>query len=148
MSKIDRIIELLESIESKLSHEKKTKVSRKKKTENEDKIDIWSAYSEEFIRRWKVAPERNAMINGMFANIQKRVSASDIEALVRFYVNQNDAFYLREMHHPRCLVKDCEILLTRMKSKMVITNSKAREIEKQAENANESARYLQNKYGV
>lgn len=143
MTKIDRIIELLESISEKLDSKPKTK---KRGSKNKVDDQFWPSYAKAFENRYKVSPERNAMINGMISSLKKRVSAADLEILAEFYLSQNDSWYLREMHHIRCLVKDCEILLIRMKSKIVITSSKAKEIEKHSDNMNESQRYLQNKY--
>lgn len=142
MNKIDRIIELLESIDSKLG----TKQKRKTKTIGENDDSFWPTYCESFRAKYKVEPERNAMINGMISSIKKRVSSDDLQNLIVFFLQQNDSWYLREMHHVRCLVKDCELLLTRMKSKVFISKSKANEIERQSDNLNESQRFLQNKY--
>ncbi len=146
MNKIDRIIELLESIDNKLGSTKTKRVTKKKEVVEGDD-NFWEEYKNAFSTRYKVLPQRNAMINGMIAGIKKRVSADEIAQLCNFFINQNDSWYLREMHHIRCLVKDCEMLLTRMKSKVVITSSKAREMERTSDNINESQRFLESKYG-
>lgn len=146
MNKIDRIIELLESIDQKLGSTKIKRVTKKKEV-TEEKDGFWEEYKNAFFSRYKVLPERNAMINGMINGIRKRVSTNEIGDLVKFFISQNDAWYLREMHHIRCLVKDCEMLLTRMKSKVVITSGKAREMERTSDNINESQRFLESKYG-
>lgn len=151
-NKIDRIIELLESIESKLSASSEKKKRRVMKDPEHPKQDsrsgiFWKAYSEAYFQKYGVNPERNAMINGMIRNICARISIDDLAELGSAYLKQNDAWYLREMHHVRCLVKDCEILLTRMKSKVVMTSGKAQEMERAATNFSEAKSYLEKKHG-
>jgi hypothetical protein len=152
-NKIDRIIELLESIDQKLSsssEKKKRKTPKERSHPNEESRSgiFWKSYSNAYFEKYKVQPERNAMINGMVANICNRVPIEDLESLGSAYLKQNDSWYLREMHHVRCLVKDCEILLTRMKSKVVMTIGKAQETERAAMNFNEAKSYLEKKHGA
>ena len=133
--KLDRIIELLESIDRKLSDKPK------RKSEGKGTL-IRDSYEEFFRQRYNQDPVRNKMVNGMFAGISARVPEEDYRSLVEFFFRQTDSWYLREMHHPRCLLKDCEILLTRMKTGLVMTGSKARMIEKTADNLKVAQDYL------
>lgn len=146
MNKLDEIIELLKSIDQKLSS--KPRKTRVQKIDIDSPVNIlWEAYRKAYLGKWTVEPARNAMINGMLANISKRVPQDIAPKLVQFYLDQNDSWYLREMHHIRCLAKDCEMLLTRMRSHLVITNSKALEMEKISTNAAQSKEFLERKYG-
>lgn len=148
MNKIDRIIELLESIDSKLKGyevKKNKKVIKKDPIEKESSIAFWNNYSKYYELRWKVEPSRNAMINSMIKNICSRIPEEDHQKLIHFFITQNDQWYLKEMHHLRCLLKDCEMLLTRMKSGFVITQGKARVMENASDNLTEAQIYLQNK---
>lgn len=149
MNKINKIIELLESIDAKLSEKK---VQKKKRvsdfSEETPSGRIWSKYVEWYKIKYKgVEPVRNSFVNASIKTFVSRVPEENHLHLVHFFINQNDAWYLREMHHIKCLVKDCEMLLTRMKSKVVITSGKAREMERVSDNINESQRFLENKYG-
>lgn len=136
--KLDTIIGLLQQ----LVKEKKPKEKKPKETSQ-----IWNVYERYYELRWKVKPTRNAMINGMLANVAKRIPADDLEPLIKFYLSQNDAWYLREMHHPKCLVANCENLLTRMKNGIVITQSKAQEMSRLSDNLSTAQNYLKNKHG-
>lgn len=148
MSKLDEIIDILKRIEAKLP-DKPQKRERKSKIidVNSPTNIIWEAYRQAYLGKWTVEPERNAMINTLILNISRRIPMETAPELVHFFLQQNDSWYLREMHHIRCLAKDCEMLLTRMKTNRIITNSKAREMEKISTNASASKEYLEAKYG-
>lgn len=145
MNKLDRIIELLESIDKKLTTSNVRKQATKRKDSEE--ISTWSIYCDSFKNRYTFEPVRNSMMNSMLAGVKKRVPESDLKELIEFFVSQNDQWYLREMHHPRCLLKDCEMLMTRMKTKIVMTSSKARMMEQASQNADESKKFIMAKYG-
>lgn len=144
MDRLDKIIELLESINEKLEA-KKSKQKNKKSDTSLLTLGFWEYYSVLYQARWNAIPTRNAMINGMISNICKRIPKEDHEDLIIFFLKQTDAWYLREMHHVRCLQKDCEMLLTRLRSGNVITTSKARTMESASDNLTEAQTYLQNK---
>lgn len=121
--------------------------SPKKKKDAVSIVELRDAYERLYEARWKQKPARNATTNGMLATIARRIPAEHHAALGEFFIRQNDAFYLRDMHHLRWLVRDCETLLTRMQTGVVITKSKADEISRTSANAQASANYLRQKHG-
>lgn len=137
------ILEVLKRIEDSIGGGKEPK---KKKEPNPSSQLAWNCYHARYLERYKVAPTRNAMVNGMISGLCKRVPKEEIEALIQFYLRQSDAFYLQNYHSIKCLLADCEKLLTRMRSGIVITSSKARETEKLSQNINESKEFLSRKY--
>lgn len=142
---IGDVLEALLRIEHLLANQF-TRPGRKRPTTSPSAV-LRATYSEAFQERWGVSATWNASINGMLAQVAQRIPADDHEALVRFFMAQNDAWYLRDMHHVRCLMKDCEMLLTRMRSGVVITPGKAKQIEQAAANADASRAYLERKHG-
>ncbi len=147
MEDLKRIIQLLESIDEKLGSNKKKRKSPDYPSETTPSGIFWKHYARYYELRWKVDPARNAMVNGMIRNIIVRIPQEDHQRLIHFFINQNDSWYLKEMHHLRCLLKDCEMLLTRMKSGAVITTGKARMMENASDNLNEAEKFMQKKRG-
>jgi len=149
-SKLDRIIGQLDEVIDllRVANEEKAKRKTKPKADQTPSIaTFWELYSIAYEWRYKVPPTRNAMVNGLCASISKRVPAETYKELIGFFIRQNDAWYLREGHHLRCLVKDCETLLTRMKTGTVMTSGKAKQIEQQSDSADASRAFLTKKYG-
>lgn len=125
-----------------------TKVTQKAKAE--DKVStsvLWAAYSDTFEKRYKVKPERNASVNGMISQVVKRVPAAEHAALAEFFVRQNDWQFTKQMHSPKALLSNVEMLLTRMRSGVVITDSKARQLENAQTNAQAARDYRERKHG-
>lgn len=142
MSELSEILSCLQRIEKLLGAKKETK----KKELNPSNQLAWSCYHARYLERYKVEPTRNAMVNGMISGLVKRVPKEEMESLIEFYLRQSDAWYLQNYHSIKCLLADCEKLLTRMRSGIVITSSKARETEKLSQNINESREFLDRKY--
>lgn len=139
----EKVLDLLTQIRDALATKPK-----KKKGETVDTSELWNGYREAFLLRYKnTEPNRNARVNAMFAHVAKRIPKENYYEFGGFYVNQSDAVYLRAMHDPQLMLRDCETLLTRMKTGVVVTHEGARKIEQQITSANSSRNYLERKYG-
>ena len=138
--KLDKIIELLEI----LTDQKKPK--KKKMEIKSEGSEVWDLYFQYYHQRWTVPPLRNVVVNSLLKAFSQRIPREEWESLMQFYFKQSDHWYLKEMHHPRCLVQHCEMLLTRMRTGVVITSSKAHSMEKLSDNLNASQDYLRNKH--
>lgn len=141
---IDDVVAVLLRIESLLQ----TKATQKANAT--DKVStsvLWESFSKTFELRYKVKPDRNASVNGMMSQIAKRVPAADHAAFAEFFVRQNDAWFLQQMHSPKCLLQNVEMLLTRMRSGVVITVGKARQLEQAQTNADAARLYREGKHG-
>lgn len=149
MGTMDEILAALLRIELLLTNQPGSGTKRKpaKKNELTPASVLWSEYARIHEEMYGVPAPRNASINGMLATVARRVPEADLALLVQFFFRQTDAWYLREMHHVRCLVRDCEMLLTRMRSGVVITPGKAKQIEQTMANADASRAYLEGKHG-
>lgn len=143
-NRIEEILSVLLRIEKLLAGREEPK---RKKADAVSTAVLWQAYSANFIARYRVEPERNASVNGVLAQVAKRVPAADHGALMAFFVRQNDAWYLKQMHSPKCLLQDVEMLLTRMRSGLVITDSKARQLEQAQSNAQAAQDFRERKRG-
>jgi len=135
-----KILATLERIEQHLADKPKRSKSKPGSSVLAD------AYKEAFRSRYPVEPVRNASTAGMLSAVAKRIPQEDHAAIAHFFIKQNDAWYIREMHHPRCLLKDCENLLTRMKSGLNITPGKAQMISRAAENSEALESYRRGKW--
>lgn len=72
----------------------------------------WQSYRDAFIRRWQTEPIRNAMVNGQLSNLIARVGRESAPDLLAFYVQSNEAYYVRQRHSIGIALKDCEKLMT------------------------------------
>lgn len=69
------------------------------------------------------------MVNGQIKNLVNRVGAEDAPRLVKFYLSLNDPFYVRTLHPVGPMLKDCETLMTRMRTGVQITErSRAQQV--------------------
>lgn len=97
---------------------------------------VWDAYSRAYQARYRTDPVRNAMINGQLGNLVKRLGAEDAPLVAAFFVQHNDAFYVRTMHPVGILLKDAEKLRTEWATGRRVLGSQARETERMAHNQN------------
>lgn len=66
--------------------------------------------------------------------------------VVIFYLEQRDQFYIRNTHHLRFCLQDCETLATKMKSGLSLTARGARKVETMSHNAKMTEDYLAEKH--
>lgn len=90
----------------------------------------WTAYESAFLDRYGTEPVRNAKVNGMLANLVKRIGEEDAPHVARYYVGHNDSFYVRRMHSVDMLLNSCESLHAQWKTGREITHRKAQEVER------------------
>lgn len=110
-------------------------------------VMVWAAYHDAFVTRHGTEPKRNAMTNAQAAGIARRLGVDDGMDVVRFYVAQNDAFYLKAMHPLSLCLKDAEGLYTKMKSGKTLTTKAAQKVESASATLGASQSYLARKHG-
>lgn len=92
-------------------------------------VEIWAAYSAAYLDLYGTAPVRNASTNGQCAQIGARIGGEAPE-VARWFVGHPDAYYVREAHSLRCLLRDCEKLRMQWATGRVATGREARETER------------------
>lgn len=88
---------------------------------------VWNAYSEEYSRRYRVAPTRNAKVNGQIAQFVKRVPAEEAVSIVRFYVRHPKTFYVQKLHEFGLCLADAEALRTQFLAGGAVTDGMIKE---------------------
>lgn len=91
--------------------------------------DVWNAYRDAFVSRYKTEPVRNKTVNSQIKNLVGRLGTEAVD-VVKFYLSHNDAFYVRK-HHPigLCLT-DAEGLRAQWATGRKVTGNTARQAEK------------------
>jgi len=92
---------------------------------------VWEAYAEAYERRWGHPPVRNARANALTKQLVTRLGSEASEHLVRFYVQHNEPFYLRNTHDLQYCVKNCDTLFTQMRRGEQITRKVVESAEKE-----------------
>lgn len=87
----------------------------------------WDAYSHAYRERYHVDPVRNAKVNGMLANLVKRLGASEAPLVAAFYLLHQGRNYVLKMHSVDLLVNDCEKLRTEWATRTQMTATKAQQ---------------------
>jgi hypothetical protein len=115
--------------ERKELKELKRSSSEVTKTDQDLNKKIWESYRESYFQRYKVEPVRNASVNAKISQLGKRVGDDALE-IVKFYLQHNDGFYLKNLHSIGLCLKDCESLHTQWKRGRAITGSTIKSFEK------------------
>lgn len=103
---------------------------------------VWSSYLLEFKKRYGVEPKRNATVNSQISNLIKRLGEEHAVEVVRFFVNHNDRWYVRQGHSIGLCLKDCEKLFMEWSSGKKVTSVTAASIESMDHNASVVSNYL------
>lgn len=82
----------------------------------------WQAYADAYHCRYGVTPVRNATVNGQLARLVGLVGA-DLPQLARFYVQHDNAFYVRCQHSIGALLKDYSGLYTQLHRNVTVTEN-------------------------
>lgn len=98
-----------------------------KKTASETS-QVWDAYEEEYNKRYRSKPVRNATVNSQIKAMVARIGKDAVE-VVKFYVRHNDSFYVRKCHPIGMCLKDAESLYTQWVRNVTITGNDARQVE-------------------
>lgn len=72
----------------------------------------WKAYAAAYEARYGIAPKSNATTNTQTLNLIKRIGADEAPLVAAWYVQHNDAYYVRRGHVIGALLADCEKLRT------------------------------------
>lgn len=77
-------------------------------------VETWEAYSAAYTARYRVAPVRNATVNGQLSQLVARLGAEEAPKVAAFYVSVegNNGFYARAKHPVPLLLRDAEALRT------------------------------------
>lgn len=108
----------------------------------------WEAYCAAFVKRYGVAPVRNAKVNRNVVDFVKRLGGS-APAVAEFYVSHSGGYYVRCSHEFGPLLRDAEGLHTQWSTGRRMTNTTARQVDQTAANAVAAASamdLLQRKY--
>jgi len=110
----------------------------------------WEAYSDSYFNRYGAEPVRNAKVNGLIAQLVKRLGAEEAPHVAFYFVTINDAFYLRTLHDLGNLVAKCEAIRTQWATGKQMTGTTARQLENTQSNisAAEEAKRLMREGGI
>jgi hypothetical protein len=85
----------------------------------------WDAYSAAYLQRYSVNPVRNAKVNGMLANLVKRLGATESPLVAAWYLTHQGRNYVMKLHSVDLLVMDCEKLRTEWATSTQMTATRA-----------------------
>lgn len=91
--------------------------------------EIWQAYKEAYLQRYKVEPIRNAAVNSKISQLAKRLGQHGPD-VVKFFLTHNDQYYLKTTHAIGGCLTNAESLLTQMLRGKAVTGLDARSAEK------------------
>ncbi len=141
-TQLSDLCDRIKSMERRLDAlEKKPKA----KAQTESNRTLWATFCIAHTGRYGFEPVRNAKVNKNISELNKRVGLDTACKLVEYYLKQNDAYYLRRYHNISVLLADCESMVTRMKTGMVITGRQANQIELVSTNLNQSEIFMRGK---
>lgn len=92
----------------------------------------WQAYEEEYERRYRVKPTRNAKVMGQVTQFCKRVPAAEAPSIVRFFLSHPKSFYVQKLHEFGLCLADAESLRTQFLAQTTVTDSMLSEYRRRA----------------
>jgi len=92
----------------------------------------WTAYSDEYQRRYGVLPIRNAKVNSCLKSFMSRVPEKEAPDIASFYVRHPGAYYVSRGHPVELLLRDAEKLRTEWASNKTITQKQAQQSDGRA----------------
>ena len=107
--------------------DQKTQVKslRSKKKQASESGEVWGKYCNAFFARYGTEPVRNATVNSQMAAFVKRVGMASAPAIVEFYLQHPDRWYVKNMHSVGLLLRDAEKLYAEWKTGNAITHGGA-----------------------
>jgi hypothetical protein len=96
--------------------------------------ETWRQYSTAYFDRYKTEPVRNAKVNGQVKQFVKRLGFTESPFVAAFYVQSNTAYYVQRGHSFDGLLADAEKLRTEWATGNVMTQTRARQIDKSQAN--------------
>lgn len=94
---------------------------------------IWKAYEEAFVTRYKQKPDRNAKANAAAKKILDSIGEAEGIELVKFYLTHTDGLYLKSMHELSVCAMHIHALTIQRRKGIKFTSSDVRRFEKEAE---------------
>lgn len=94
---------------------------------------IWKAYEEAFVVRYKEKPTRNAKANTAAKKILDSIGEEEGVELVKFYLTHTDSLYLKSMHELSVCAMHVHALTIQRRKGIKFTSSDVRRFEKEAE---------------
>jgi len=120
--------------EAKAETNSKAVTKAKKEKDPAPTSTTWDAYAQAYLQRYKVAPVRNARVNGQLSQYVARVGAEEAPQVAAFYVTHNNTFYVTKGHPIGLLLADAEKLRTEWATNTQITTTKARQADRKQNN--------------
>jgi len=94
--------------------------------------ETWQAYEEEYQKRYRVKPTRNAKVMGQVAQFCKRVPAAEAPSIVRYFLSHPKTFYVQKLHEFGLCLADAESLRTQFLAGGTVTDSMLSEYRRRA----------------
>lgn len=111
--------------------------ARREKSDVEAKTTpVWAAYSGAYFERYGTEPTRNAKVNGMLADILRRVPQEEAPQIAAFYVKSDRGLYTSAGHCVDLLDRDIEKLRTDWIRGHTPTDTEARQGDRTAATGN------------
>jgi hypothetical protein len=117
LSKLDRIIELLE-----------TKTGKPKPKPSQGGSLVWEEYCSAFHSKYLEKPIRNARANALCVQLVARLG-EEAPSVASFFLKHTDQIYIRSKHDLSLLVRDAEKLRLEWKTGKISTSRDARDAE-------------------
>lgn len=105
---------------------KGARAARKSKSEG---VCLWDTYKAAYNAKYGVEPVRNAKVNGQLSQLAKRLGVTEGCQVIEFYLQHNDAWYVKSMHSTDSLIRDAEKLRTEMLLGVRVTTDRAKKAE-------------------
>lgn len=104
--------------------------------------EVWEAYSAAYFLKYGTQPVRNAKVNSQLSHLIDRLGAEEAPQVAAFYVQHNNAFYVRNGHAVGFLLNDAEKLRTEWATGRMLTQQEAYQIDRTQSNYNAFAPLL------
>ena len=95
--------------------------------------DAWNAYADAYFNRYGTEAVRNAKANSLCKQLVERLGKTEAPHVAAFFVNINDAFYIKKCHGLEWLIKDCEAIRTQWATNTAMTSTKAMQQDRNAQ---------------
>jgi hypothetical protein len=96
--------------------------------------DTWAKYSHAYFTRYGTNPVRNEKVNSNVKGFVQRIGFEEAPLIASWYVNNNNRFYVGDMHGFGLLLKDAEKLRTEWATGRTMTSTRANQIDKTESN--------------
>jgi len=108
---------------------------------------IFRIYAEAYNHRYNCYPPTGAREFSLIKQMVTRIGEEEASRIVKFYVWQNDAFFLKKGHDLAICLANLTSLVNRIKTGKIITDRNAKAMERQSGTESGIKSYLKGKYG-